>query len=434
MPRGRDAGGAAPWMGRLSPSQPVVADTDAMSEDGLIICDRFGLEAFAWSFENAELTVAAIFEATPSIAAEAGLHSIFMRGLRASVLREMRMADGEDLDPMTDECADVARDFARRGLDLTTMLETIRIGSRVSSAEYIRAASVLIEDPEERADAIARLMDVFFGSLVRFSAEMSEIYESERSRWDTSRSAERLAMVNSLLAGRTLDRRRMSDVLNYDLDGRHVALVAWTAGADGSARLGSVVTAELEALGASDPLVVDVGLGAAWGWGIVTDRGLTVPAADPPHGVSVAVSQVRPGRAGFARAHREAMKVEQLLKFAVPTVPRRVWHADVELATLLASDLESARYFVRGQLGQLALDDDRMERLRTTLWLYLENERSVATVANLQFIARNTVTYRVKQAETLIGRRVEDARLNLQPALLLARILGRRVLTEAPPD
>mgnify|MGYP003538836356 FL=1 len=95
---------------------------------------------------------------------------------------------------------------------------------------------------------------------------------------------------------------------------------------------------------------------------------------------------------------------------------------------LLASDLENAQHFVRRQLGRLAVDDERMAGIRTTLWLYLEHERSVATVAGLQFLARNTVTYRVKQAEQLIGRRIDDARLDIHAALLLVEVLGARVL------
>lgn len=426
------AGGSAEWLARVRPALPVAVDTSALSDDGLVICERFGLDAFAWSIENAEMTVAAVFASMPSLAAEAGLPSIFLRGMRASVLREMRMADGEELDPCTDECADVARDFARRGLDLTTLLETIRIGSRVASGGYIRAASVLIDDPEERADAIARLTGMFFASVERFSTQMSETYQSERERWLASRSAARLGLITAILAGRAVDRRRMREVLRYDVHGTHIAMVAWATetGEDTPRNLETVISNELEALGATSSLVVEVGVGAAWGWGTVRDGAASGPRPDPPPGVSVAVGQVRQGELGFRRSHREAMEVEHLLRLAVPTMPRLVCHADVELATLLASDLESAQYFVRGQLGPLAIDDERMERLRVTLWLYLENERSVATVANLQFVARNTVTYRVKQAEILIGRRIEDARLNLQPALLLTRILGHRVLQQ----
>lgn len=424
--------GTAEWLARVRPALPVAVDTSALSEDGLVICDRFGLDAFAWSIENAETSVAVVFAMMPALEAESGLRSIFLRGMRASVLREMRMADGEDLDPSTDECADVARDFARRGFELTTLLETIRIGSRVSSGGYIRAASVLIDDAEERADAIARLTEVFFASLERFSTQMSETYQRERERWLASRSAEKHGFITAFLAARPVDRRRMRDVLKYDLDGPHVAVVAWATETDdaASSELETVICDELEALGATSSLVVEVGMGAAWGWGSMTKGAASEPRSDTPTAINVAISQVHSGELGFRRAHREAMDVEHLLRLADPAMPRRVHYADVELATLLAADLERAQYFVRGQLGPLAIDDERMERLRTTLWLYLENERSVATVANLQFVARNTVTYRVKQAETLMGRRIEDARLNLQPALLLTRVLGHRVLQE----
>ena len=248
-----------------------------------------------------------------------------------------------------------------------------------------------------------------------------------------SQSAEQLGIVNSLLSGRPVSARSIQEVLHYDPTARHVALVAWSESVsyDDAEKLVKAATDELKALGATSMIALSVGIGAAWGWGALPDRtpaDAPPPFAQPP-GVFIAVSQVHVGEDGFRRAHREAKSVEHLLRLSAPETPRTLRHADVELATLLAADIENARYFVQRQLGKLAIDDERMENLRTTLWLYLENERSIAAVASAQFVARNTVTYRVKQAEQLIGHRIDDVRLNLQSALLLTRLLGDRVLT-----
>jgi len=424
------AGGAAGWMSRLRPTAPLSVDASALSEDGLAIYEWLGFDGLAWSVEISDEATATIFASMPALAEEAALPSIFTRGMRSATLREMRMANGEDLEPITDESADVARDFARRGLDLSTLLETIRIGSRVTASAYIRGANEFVESPEDRANEITRLSRLFFGSLERFSNQMSEAYWRERERWIASRSAEQLGIVNSILSGGPVDRRLVADVLQYDLDAQHIAVVAWSdeASTDRTRRLLGAVTEELGAHDATSTVVVAVGVGAAWGWGTVPGHVSQEAPVSPPPGIFIATSQRHRGEAGFRRAHREAKDVEQLLRLAVPAVPRVLRHADVELATLLAADLENAQYFVRRQLGRLAIDDDRMENLRTTLWLYLAHERSVATVAGLQYVARNTVTYRVKQAEKLLGRRIEDVRLNLQSALLLTRVLGDRVL------
>jgi DNA-binding PucR family transcriptional regulator len=60
--------------------------------------------------------------------------------------------------------------------------------------------------------------------------------------------------------------------------------------------------------------------------------------------------------------------------------------------------------------------------------MYLDHERSIAKVAEQQYISRNTVTYRIKQAEQLSGRRLDRDQLNLHAALLLGELLGPRVL------
>ncbi len=417
------------WMSRLRPRSPVPVDTSALSGDGLSIYERFGVDGLGWSIETSDEAMGTIFASMPALAAEATLPHVFMRGMRAEVLREMRLAAGDDIDTLTDEAADVARDFVRRGLDLTMLLESIRIGGAVSAGAFIKAANELVEAPEQRADEIQRLSRLFFGTLEGFSTVMSEVYALEQARWRASQSAERLGIVNSLLSGRPVAPRTIEEVLQYDLAARHIALVAWsdTTSLDDSAKLVRAASDELRALGATSTIVLPVGIGTAWGWGTVSDR----PPIAPPPGTFVAISQAHPGEAGFRRAHREAKDVEHLLRLAVPETSRTLRHADVELATLLAADLENAQHFVRRQLGRLAADDDRMDSLRTTLWLYLENERSVAAVASLQFVARNTVTYRVKQAEQLLGRRIDDVRLNLQSALLLTRILGDRVLVRS---
>lgn len=416
------------YLHRLRPKSEVDLDTSAFSQDGLVIYERFGADAYAWSLEVADRLNATIFEAVPELASETAVPRVFMRGVRSSVLRGMRMVAGDELDPITDEGADVARDFARRGLDVGILMHTHRIGVPVMADAHIEAARELLP-PDEAASEAQRLSRLFFDWLERFSVQMAEAFEVERELWEASRDAERLMIANSLLSSREVDARVVKRVLDYELDADHVAVVAWADNLnwDEPGALAWAAHDELVALGATSTVVIPVGGSTAWGWGTVPP-GAQTKSYEPPPGIFVGSSQVHSDAEGFRVAHREAKEVEALLRMSARTLPRAVRHTDVELATLLASDLDRAKRFVRRQLGRLALNDDRTDAIRETLWLYLQSERSIAAVAELQFIARNTVTYRVKQAEQLAGRRVSDDRLNLQAALLLSRLFGDRVL------
>ncbi|MEU1549855.1 helix-turn-helix domain-containing protein [Nocardia sp. NPDC005745] len=95
-------------------------------------------------------------------------------------------------------------------------------------------------------------------------------------------------------------------------------------------------------------------------------------------------------------------------------------HEDVDLDVLLLADRQAARQFVARHLGPLASDDPRMNELRTTLRRYLDMRHSLAKVAAVERISRNTVTYRVQQAFTLCGHPTDTSTIKLHAALLVA--------------
>ena len=103
-------------------------------------------------------------------------------------------------------------------------------------------------------------------------------------------------------------------------------------------------------------------------------------------------------------------------------------YADVAAVALLATDLDAAGDFVRRELGGLAARSAPMEALRTTLYHYLEAERSLLDVARRLHVAKGTVTYRVKRAQEVLGHDLDDRRFALHTALALAEELGDAVL------
>ncbi len=83
---------------------------------------------------------------------------------------------------------------------------------------------------------------------------------------------------------------------------------------------------------------------------------------------------------------------------------------------------------MQGVLGGLATDDEAHARLRETVRVLLAHQGSHTAAAAELSLHRNTVLYRVRRAEESRGRPLDDGRLDLEVALLVCRLLGRRVL------
>jgi DNA-binding PucR family transcriptional regulator len=82
-------------------------------------------------------------------------------------------------------------------------------------------------------------------------------------------------------------------------------------------------------------------------------------------------------------------------------------------------------------LGRLASDGRREEELRRTLRIYSAAKCSATAGARLMNCHKNTIQYRIRSAERLLGRTVEDGGLDLSLALLAFRWLGDTVTPEA---
>jgi DNA-binding PucR family transcriptional regulator len=135
----------------------------------------------------------------------------------------------------------------------------------------------------------------------------------------------------------------------------------------------------------------------------------------------VAVGSPGHGADGFRRSHQEAVLVRRVAERARA---RGITHfADVSLDALMTHDLDEARRFVAAELGPLAAADDRTRRLSSTLRVFLEEGASFVRAARRLGVHENTVTYRVRRAEALLGHRVTERQLELRAALRVARLV-----------
>ena len=318
----------------------------------------------------------------------------------------------------------LARELAARGVELAALLEVYRSGQQAALA-YVNTVADGADLPPELVPRA--LVTVWSHAIEWFAHSVEQLigaYGEERERWLRSAFTRRTQLVTTILAGDRVDIDAAERDLGHSLRRQQTALLLWEADphpdGDAVARLEAEANRLASQWAASRPLVVPAGPAEVWVW-LATDRppdAGAVRAADVSPGLRVAVGVTAPDVAGFRTSHREAVASRDLADLL--TAPL-VAYADVEVLSLLSRDRVAMAAFVRRELGDLAADDDAAQRLRTTVLAYLESGMDGAA-ARLA-IHRNTVRYRLHQAEAVLGRPVTERRRELELALLCAAVV-----------
>jgi DNA-binding PucR family transcriptional regulator len=182
-----------------------------------------------------------------------------------------------------------------------------------------------------------------------------------------------------------------------------------------------VVGAQLaRTLGATHPLLVSPGGRELWGWTGTRDHpDLQLLAATQTQlrdaNITAYVGTPTQGIAGFAVSHREAQTALRIAAQS-PRPQTLTLFADVEVVALISQSGDAARRFVDRTLGGLAAANETAQRLRETV-LALLSAGSVDAASRQLVVHKNTVRYRVAQAEELLGHPVVDAPIELALAL-----------------
>jgi len=288
-------------------------------------------------------------------------------------------------------------------------------------------------DAEELADTFGFFNDWLFQWVETLEHRLTEYYMVERELRLRGTSAMRSEQVRTILDGSPVDVRNASATLRYELDRRHVAYLVWTTGATLDAPNGNVLFGAMERvaadvatlIGATDHLTVPLGgYLACWAGFRHAAQDQTLAAHLPlatNRWINVALGQVGDGIVGFRRSHDEAVLARRVHQLRRPEKqPTCVRFADVELEVMLTHSREEARRFVAQQLGDLASEDRSVARLRETLRVFLEENGSFQNAAVRLGVHKNTVAYRIRRAEELLGHGVKERQLELQTALRLA--------------
>ncbi|MCB0939562.1 MAG: helix-turn-helix domain-containing protein [Mycobacterium sp.] len=332
-----------------------------------------------------------------------------------------------DLPPSTTA---IARAAAQRQAPLADLMRFYRLAQELVW-QWMHAQIVAAEpEPADLAKAIELATGWIFGYVDGALVRAEQAYESERETWLRGAAAARATAVDDILAGRERDGHRASVRLRYDVNRRHIGVLAWVDEAphdgDAQALLGSAIADVAATAGADSHLVHPVGSLAVAGWVSRREPFTEAPVEAPPQpGVRLALGDPGTGLTGFRDTHLQAAHARRVAALTGPGGDRVTHYREVAVAALASTDTEHAASFVTRVLGPLAAPDEDTVRVATTLAVYLQENRSRARTAKRLIVHPNTVSYRVNQAEQILGRSIDTDVLELSVALALLPTLPR---------
>jgi hypothetical protein len=331
-----------------------------------------------------------------------------------------------------EEALSYARSYVHEGLSFELLTRAYREGEHAYSRQWLNKLHLRASTADELADSMGYVSDWLFAYIGAINRPLSIVYTAEHERWIRGGVAMRSEEVRSILGGAQVDVTQASGRLRYRLDGRHLGFVIWNADEGGSIDGGHSrhvydemdrLAAEIaDRLGASSALLLPIGSFYA-GWASVTKQLAPAELPKARGGLRIAFGRVGRGVDGFRRSHQEALLAKRVASLAERTPTGSVEFGSVVLDSLMTHDLDEARLFVHSEIGPLMEDADPTRRLSATLEVFLHEESSFVRAARRLGIHENTVAYRVRRAEELLGRKVCERQLELRAALRLAHLV-----------
>ncbi|MEV4178340.1 helix-turn-helix domain-containing protein [Nonomuraea sp. NPDC049709] len=331
-----------------------------------------------------------------------------------------------------------ARRLAQRGVPLSALIRAYRIG-------HWRFLQWCLDELDRQGDgdklssaATRRMLQVSFGYIDQVTQHLVVVYQHERDHWLLSQTAARAARVRDILAEKNVDLDWAEPALGYRLRQNHLGLVAWlpTLKGEGAglARLDRITNEIARKLDCpARPLFVPRDAVLAWAWlPLGAHRDVSwqelsnvVERSDPS--VHVCTGCVGYGIEGFRSTHRQAVRTQELAAVAKPVPPFTDFSTVAPIA-LMATNIDDLRAWVWGVLGPLAADDESSARLRETAQIFLDTGCSYTATAGAQILHKNTVQYRIRKAEEIMGHPVQQGHADLEVALRAVQYLGSTLL------
>ena len=300
-------------------------------------------------------------------------------------------------------------------------MRSYRLGHAATSRHLRAILAKHAADADELTAATELCSAWLFAYVDAALCRVEDVYITERERWIRSAAASQAETISTILAGQPIDIDVAGRRLRHDLRRMHVAAVAWLdaheEGRNTLALLEAAIRDIAAAIGTQRPLIQPLGTLSAAAWistsspapSRVLDE-LRFRTATAP-GVRVAIGEPARDIAGFRASHVEALEAQRIARLAGRREGSITRYGDISLRALATANIDQARDFVARELGALASGDDTTRRLAATVRTYLDENGSRGRTAKRLSIHENTVSYRLRQAEELLGRSVDKRTL-----------------------
>ena len=403
--------------------QPVSAEWT------LELCrEKVGAEPVAWAVARAYENAQRVAREVPELGTPDGRMRATRLGAESNMLHVLLiLCDVRATGWWPEELTQVVQDLVRRRLPLPRLLAGIRVAHSAVAETYLEACAKLVP-PAAQAQELQRVSSLVMDLFAELTAQAEVEFVAENERWFlTNEETRQSDMVSDLLSRAPNDIAQVEKALKYPLaERRHLAAVAWLEPgvASDQAALEEKLSGWLHRAGARYVLTVKQGTSAVLGWGAAAvDAGRDLPTDDLGlPGARIAFGTWGTNLHGFRASHREAVAAQHVAALCPSLRSSAVAYPSVSLLSVLLSDLGSATDFAVAELGPLAGRDSRSCELRATVQAYLEL-RSPKAVAEKQFVARGTVSYRLRQAQDLLGHDLLARATELGVAIMLVESL-----------
>lgn len=367
----------------------------------------------------------AILAVTPELGGDPVLVADLHASTKAQFLVFLSLLEREKQELLLPpQAVDFALSIARRQLELSVLLKVYRVAAAAVWEFFTQVVADVPDDGPDRTDVLIYLWG-HGGTWINEAIEqLIAVFYEEREAALQGAVARKTETVHALLRGEQLSLDAASSDLGYPLRGSQTALVLWTeegTSADALAPL-TELSAALATAAGGQSVTVPAGTREVWTW--LTGKRAPDPAAlralveaqSGPLPVKVAMGLTAAGIGGFRQSHREAVDAQ---RFVVSSQSSTLLTAylDVELACLVAGNEPGVRALIARELGALAGDAKGLDRVRETVDAYLAFGGSVDLTATSLIVHKNTIRYRLAQAEELIGHPLTERRTEIALAL-----------------
>lgn len=431
------ASSAGTWVRELRPARDLLVKPVCSTAVVGAAIEYLGADAVAWAVQAGHHIAVQSAEMFPVFGTSPAQLATVRLGTESAAINALRVIAGDEFGTpaVMPEALQAIQDYVHRGIPLPVILQAVRAGHAWLASACMRAC-VDVVPVAEQPPQLLHAAESLFGYFHTFTDDISTEYAVEHERWLMTALAAREEIVEAVLNGDMSDYSEAEQALRYWLAHRyHLGVVVWMERprvADGSA-LQRLAIELLRTAGADQTLVITRGMSTvhAWGNGMrrLTPNDLGAVLADH-EGIRCSVGCSRHGLEGFVASHRDAVATRAVAE-AFPELTDAVLVShDVRLLSLLARDMPAVRQFVTEELRGLGADEPHIADLRKTAEAYLRLKHSPLAVANEMHIVRNTVSYRLKKAEDLLGHSLDECTLETWVALILSDAIGSRQATQ----